>query len=209
MLGRVCGACLTAHCEWVSLHDKRASVKLFQTETLMRVIQGTQQRLTVARGSRRARRGAGHWKGTPGCLPLPTPVTTGPPGAAHPSSGHASRELAEVKKPPGFLEKADQKCGIQRGRFSAQHATGRNPSTQAVHREALTSPGMKGRDLAAGRFGKVEIDTIKSLITFQWTTLMSPPLGNQATKIPNLLLGPLNGDTDLHPASSGHRGLPS
>lgn len=99
-------------------------------------------------------------------------------------------ESADVKNPPGFSEKADLKCGIQRGSFLARHAAGRNPSTQAAHREAQTGPGMKGRDLAAGRFRKVEIDTIKSLITFHWTTFMLPPLGNQATKIPNLLLGP-------------------
>lgn len=55
---------------------------------------------------------------------------------------------------------------------------------QPVRRETYTTPGMKGRDLAARRFGKVETDTIKSLITFHWTTFMSASPGKSSNQDP-------------------------
>lgn len=80
---------------------------------------------------------------------------------------------------------------------------------QPVRRETYTTPGMKGRDLAARRFGKVKTDTIKSLITFHWTTFMSASPGKLSNKDPQSASRPQHRQTDLHPASVVTGDLPS
>ena len=114
-------------------------------------------------------------------------------------SGHAL-ENSGSQKPTRIFRKRWWKCGMQRG------SPGGNFTRLGLSRERCTAPPqpptprMQGQDLAAGTFGEAETDSqAPDYIPLDYNDDRFP------CKITSLLVGPQNGYTAVHPASSGPR----
>lgn len=118
-------------------------------------------------------------KGTPACLCLLLWVPDNP-GTTRTTFGHTSGESAEVKTHLDFQAKKTRNAEFKEVVFWLSILQEGIRQLKPVLGETYTIPGMKGRDPAARRLREVETDTIKSLITFHWTTFMSASPGKSS-----------------------------